>query len=190
MIKSAIAAGALCLSLAAAGAQAAVLWSFEETGDDVVGTLSGSLDLTGAEFLGSESVAGSSIGPGIGWVVSMPGIYTSFATYTVSGPPDFGSGVTTADGVSVGDPFLIYDHFALVGVADGYTSGSALNGTLTFAGSTFASLGIDPGSYIWSLPNDTVTLRFGPAPSAIPLPASLSLLLGALGLTFAATRRA
>jgi hypothetical protein len=38
------------------------------------------------------------------------------------------------------------------------------------------------------LPNDAVTVRFGPA-AVVPLPATLPLLLGGLGLAVAATRK-
>ncbi len=65
-------------------------------------------------------------------------------------------------------------------IATGYMSGDALSGSHTFAGQTFASLGITPGSYDYVLPSDTITLNFAATP--VPLPASLLLLLGALGL--------
>jgi hypothetical protein len=62
-----------------------------------------------------------------------------------------------------------------------------LSGALTVPGTTFAGLGIAAGDYVWSLPNDTVTARFSPAP--IPLPPALPLLLGGIGLMAAVARR-
>jgi hypothetical protein len=78
-----------------------------------------------------------------------------------------------------------------VGVPNGYASGSALSGSLIFQEASFASLGIDPGSYVYELEGspDRVTLRFGNSVAPIPVPAALPLLLGALGLGFAALRR-
>jgi hypothetical protein len=46
---------------------------------------------------------------------------------------------------------------------------------------TLASLGITPGTYTYTVPSDTITLRFTPM-SAVPLPGGLALLAGALGL--------
>jgi hypothetical protein len=34
-------------------------------------------------------------------------------------------------------------------VPAGYTSGSALSETDTYAGKTFASMGLTPGTYVW-----------------------------------------
>jgi PEP-CTERM motif len=66
--------------------------------------------------------------------------------------------------------------------------------TATFNDATFASLGVSPGAFVWSLgssaSDDTFTLDII-APAAVPEPSSFLLLAGALAglITLAATRR-
>jgi hypothetical protein len=69
-------------------------------------------------------------------------------------------------------------------VPSGYVSGSALSDSSTYDTATFASLGLTPGSYVWSwgigADADTFTIDVG---SPIPEPASLALLAtGLIGL--------
>jgi hypothetical protein len=175
---------ALSLSLMVTDAPAAVEFVFEEAGGNVVGTLSGSLDLTGATPVGDFSSDKGAVLPRFG-ILSLPG---DGLTYAASGPGDFGQGfpIEIASSAS-GSSFLAQGN--LVGVPIGYSSGQSLSGTMTFLGASFVSLGIDPGTYAYTLQgsNDTVTLRFGT--TVVPLPAALPLMLGALGLAFAAVHR-
>jgi hypothetical protein len=186
MKKSLVAAGALSLSLLAGSAPAAVLISFGETGGGVVGTLSGSLDLTGAIFRQVHIPMVPFVVPELGRVSTGDSPLKPMNSYEAFGP-SFGPGAETLATSTTGSAFLT-DSLG-VSVVEGY-AGEALTGTLAFAGATFASLGIVPGEYVYTLPNDTVTLRFGPATTVIPLPASLPLLLGGLGLAVAVRRRA
>ena len=182
MRKIFAALAALCFSVG--NADAAVTWDFRETAAGVVGTLSGSLDLTGA-LSTNLAVVSNGVVPKRAFI-STGG---TVATYqTTSGPTAFGTG----DGrflrrTFTGSLFFLLGDSARVGVAPDYVSGTALTGTITFSGSTFASLRVDTGSYQWTLPNDTITVNFGTTP--IPLPASLPLLLGALGLAGVVARR-
>ena len=47
----------------------------------------------------------------------------------------------------------------------GYVSGAALSNSMTFNNATFASLGVTPGTYVWTwgtgLPNQNFTLIIG-----------------------------
>ena len=63
-------------------------------------------------------------------------------------------------------------------------SGGPLSGTMTFWGETFSSLGMDPGTYTWTLPNDSVTLTIIPEPTTFTL-----LGLGSLALVMGRRRR-
>ena len=176
-------------AIGAGSADAAALFAFEESGGDVVGTLSGSLDLTDAAFAGDVFV-GSGITPGFG-VVAVQG---SVDRYEITaGPTRFG-GSGNPNGISGGGAFYLYSGVQaatrVIGVPGGYSSGEDLDSTLAFEGATFASLNVTPGTYVFSLPNDTLTLRFGPAATTpVPLPAGLPLLVGGLGLLAMLRRR-
>jgi hypothetical protein len=173
-------ASALCVP-----AQASIIYVFTETDGNVVGTLSGSVDTTGLTVFSGTKVSAPLFNPGTGQLFSGPGgpvavIFGAFAAQS------WGSvGFHVADSTT-GDPFAIA-HTNLF-LPFGYVSGAALSGTLTFLSATFASLGITPGSYVYTLPNeDTVTVRFeAPAPE----PATLALLsLGLAGLAVARRRK-
>ena len=65
-------------------------------------------------------------------------------------------------------------------VPDNYVSGSPLaNAINTYAGATYASLGVTPGTYVYSWGSgdhhDSLTLQINPAPP-VPEPASMTLL--------------
>jgi hypothetical protein len=77
----------------------------------------------------------------------------------------------------------------LLGVPQGYVSGNPLSDTATWDSTTFASLGVTPGTYVWSWgtgANQNFTLQIGPA--AAPEPGTLTL-LGAALASFAFLRR-
>jgi len=154
-------------ALSAGSAEASVLWTFTETGGDVVGTYSGSLDITGLAFW-SSGFTETSVNP---FVASMLSGATSTDVYSgLVGPTSFGSTNLKTPGTGSGSAFGIYGSNAgLLVLEGGYTSGDAISGTLTFSGATFASLGVDQGTYVYSLPNDTVTLQIGNPVGAVPL---------------------
>ena len=73
----------------------------------------------------------------------------------------------------------------------GYNSGDLLNGSSTFTGATFASLGVTPGTYIWSWgveeegTADSFILNIGgtsTVPESGSTAVSMLLALGALAL--------
>jgi hypothetical protein len=76
-------------------------------------------------------------------------------------------------------------------VPQGYVSGTALSGSATWNNATFASLGVTPGTYVWSwgngLPNQNFTLIIGGA--GVPDGGSTVSLLGFGLLGLAALRR-
>ena len=115
-----------------------------------------------------------------------------------TGPTNFGSGlVTFADtgrGDSVGiriNPFDGNVPNGLLFVPQGYVSGAALSDSMTFNNATFASLGVTPGTYVWTwgtgLPNQNFTLQIGGA--GVPDGRSTVSLLGCALLGLAALRR-
>jgi VPDSG-CTERM motif len=76
-------------------------------------------------------------------------------------------------------------------VPQGYVSGVAISNTMTFNNETLASLGLTPGTYIWSwgtgLPNQNFTLIIGGA--GVPDGGTTISLLGFGLLGLAALRR-
>ena len=139
--------------------------TLEQVGANVVANGSGAINLTGLTFFSgdchsadpnavSEQYYGArALGRGH--------VYTGF-----TGPTSFGSGVfffaNTGSGDLVG---IIEQVLATSSVPQGYVSGTALSDSMTFNNATFASLGVTPGTYIWSwgtgLPNQNFTLIIG-----------------------------
>jgi hypothetical protein len=79
----------------------------------------------------------------------------------------------------------------LLFVPQGYASGAALSDSMTFNNATFASLGVTPGTYVWTwgtgLPNQNFTLIIGAA--GVPDGGSTVSLLGCALLGLVALRR-
>jgi hypothetical protein len=64
-------------------------------------------------------------------------------------------------------------------VSAGYTFGNTLTDSATFASSSFASLGLTPGTYTYTytLPSDSLVVQIGPTtPVTTPEPTSFALL--------------
>lgn len=185
---SALGAGVVALSVATS-AQAVSVFSFQEVGNDVVGTLTGSLILPSDGVRGFISHIGSA--------QSSSAAIFAFQTkdilqtlYHVTGPSSFGSGGAAFATSAVDPDEAIFLSSNSLFLSRDYVSGTAMDGMITFANQSFASLGVTRGDYVWTLSNnDTFTLRYGavPVPSvedttAIPLPAGLPLLAGGLGM--------
>jgi hypothetical protein len=178
-------------------AQAGYVVTLEEMGSDVVATGGGPIDLTGllqASGIGSDLAA---VFPAFNFMVSGPAINTPTDVYSglISGPASFGPGIQFlfAD-IGSGD---LVGHLPFGGGIDiilvphDYASGDSLSNTSTWLGKTFGTLGVTPGTYVWTWgteDNQNFTLIIGAA--AIPEPASAALLGAALaGLLLAGTIR-
>jgi hypothetical protein len=167
-------------------ARAALILTMVESGGDVLVTGNGTVDLTGLTLQGS--------GGAIAVMVPTAGELTiggagSIDVYTgLSSPGSFGPGGFVLPSVSAGDIMGILNGPTLL-VPGSYTSGTALAGSSTFAGHSFGSLGVNPGTYVWTwgagASADSLTLQVGPA--VVPEPATT--ILGALGLAAMAVRR-
>lgn len=165
--------------------------TFEQVGSDVVANGSGTIDLDGLTYVGTSfSVAG--VVPSFGTVVDGSAGGASLDFYTgFTGPSNFGSGGTTPASSGSGDQVGIYGKGQYVAVPAGYVSGTTLSDTMTFDNATFASLGLTPGTYVFSwnpVADPTFTVQVGVA--ATPLPAALPLFTTALaGLGLLGWRR-
>lgn len=213
MFKRLFLAGGMAAVLAWGSPSAAgVVIAFEETAASVVGTLSGSLDVSGLQPDDSFKFF-NSVTPQNG-LLAMGGFANPADAYLLSALVPFGPGVGpvgTFASSSSGSPFAIARNASqqpIVVLRDGY-AGEELSGTITFSlpsRNTFAELGMTPGTYVLELlapaggsgatapanagqNGDTITLVIGAQPPAIPLPAGLPLLLGALGLVAVLRRR-
>ena len=183
----------LVLSLGGA-ARAEYVVDVTEVGGDVVAAGSGTIkttDLTflyvGGAFVGDLSAASSTVvvGPGLGSGADVD-VYNGFV-----GPTSFGPGVgdSVATG-GLGDLVGILNGNGIV-VPKDYASGASLTSASTWGGQTFGSLGLTPGTYVWTwgagADADSFTMNIGGA--AVPEPASLALLgLGCIGLAGLARR--
>jgi hypothetical protein len=185
LLTSLLAAAALCSQ-----ASASALLVAEETGGDVVITLSGSIDLTGLSHIGPVGGGMDGLIDSSSSTVNLYAAYGSRYFYSVSSVTgSFGDSVdATADTFSPSrSVFGVYSSY--LGLDTEYVSGSALSGSMTFEGETFASLGLySDFDVVYTLGNgETVTF----SGTAVPEPATCAGMAGiaALGLAVAARRR-
>jgi hypothetical protein len=68
----------------------------------------------------------------------------------ITGPGSFGSGVLTFASSGSGDFVGILGDAGQLIVPPGYVSDSPPSDTATYAGQTFATLGVMPGTYKWT----------------------------------------
>ncbi|WP_299783253.1 VPLPA-CTERM sorting domain-containing protein [uncultured Roseobacter sp.] len=166
------------LLTASASAKAATVLSFKEVGSDVVATLSGSLDLTGATF--SNTLAGTNanfIHSGAGLLASGNGLFETQSEYDFTNPGVFGSGLTVFSSFDTTNfSFVLTQNYIRIGA---FADDATLSGQIGYNGQSFASLGLSVGQSIFSLSNgDTFTIDVQPSVAPVPLPASSLLLLG------------
>ena len=186
---------ALATSLAAAApARAAYTVTLAQEGSNVVATGSGTINTAGLSFIFGVN-SGSSLWPLYGQILIGPVTSEDTGLYSgVSGPTSFGTGgISISANSGNGDLVGILGIEGLLSVPAGYVSGSALMDTSTYDNQTFASLGVTPGSYVWTWGSgataDSFTLDIA-AVSTVPEPASLTLFgTGLLGLGLVRRRR-
>jgi len=106
-----------------------------------------------------------------------------------TGPSSFGGGDVALANFSSGDVFA-FDLDAMF-LPSGYVSGNPLSDMAIYFTATVASLGLTPGTYVWTwgtgLENQNVTLQIGPA--GVPDGGTTVSLLGCALLGLAALRR-
>ena len=178
-------------------AQAGYNVTLQEIGPDVVATGSGVIDLTGLSKLSSLTVSAgllpsSPVFPFTVHFAIYTGATTTIDSYSGSislGAGRFGSGsVFTPASSGSGDMVGIFKGGIAGGccgpfvyVPAGYVSGTALSDSATYNNATFATLGVTPGTYVWTWgpgANQNFTLLIiptpTPAPTATPSPGQSS----------------
>ena len=161
----------------------------QQMGANVVANGSGPINLTGLAFVGPFGPA-----PGIrgnpAYIMTGAGAGEVDGYRGFTGPASFGSGGFFAANTSSGD-FVGINIPGGLFVPNGYVSGAALSDSMTVNNATFASLGVTPGTYIWSwgtgLPNQNFTLIIGGV--GVPDGGTTISLLGCALLGLAALRR-
>jgi MYXO-CTERM domain-containing protein len=170
---------AFCLAMAINVAQAGVVFTVTQDGSNVFIEGSGSYNLTGATNIGNGSQAGfinSSVGLAVG------GPFQTITSYALTiDPGPLGTGAFVNGSLDTGDVFgfdAIHDG-GFITVPEGYTGGP-LAGTTTIIGQSLASLGLHPGTFVYGIPNDTLTVM---VVASVPEPSSL--VSGLLGVALA-----
>jgi hypothetical protein len=141
--------------------QAAVTINVVESGGDVIGTSSGSINLAAlsgpvSTFQNTGEIAGTEVQAGLSKIVVGP---SSTADLWIGAVPPaiFSTGGSFADSFDGGSTYVGAIRTASsngIYVPLGYVSGTPVDGTSTWTGHTFASLGLIPGTYVFTWGSD------------------------------------
>lgn len=172
------------------GLHAAVIVSLQEQGGNVVATASGTLNMDAFKYESSN-----------------PGSVSSYMWLDINGAMTFGGPLNdyysadtittpTADmgtggyvGASSADSGTVIGWYgSQLTISADYVSGSLIDREMIFADSTFSSLGLNEGSYVWTFTTGGNTESYSVNVGAVPEPATAGLLAGA-GLLIALYRR-
>ena len=194
---------ATALGLCVSRAQAAYTLTIQPSMTGVTATGAGSINFDALETYGDE-LGSSLLEASGGAIIVGPTTDTDDTFYSgITGPADFGPGdeflADMGGGAIVGLGTFDETSGGVVAVPLGYVSGASLGtSTATWSGATITSLGLTPGSYVWTWGDgptaDTFTLDIVAGGvtgvPAAPEPATWAMmLLGLAGLSFLRTRR-
>ena len=191
----------LIFALLCTGLNAAITITFDEIGNDVISSYSGTLNTNHPDISDVSTLSrfAPKFNPSLGYYTNPPGGWRTFAgSYVVvnssssspflDGPrlgsgSGFGTGEESEPTQISGDAFGIFQNSLVL--PDDWTSGSEISGQMTWANTSLASLGVDSSQvHTWTLrgTGDTITM-------VVPEPSSYALLLGGLALGLVAIRR-
>jgi hypothetical protein len=176
-------------------AQAKFAAVYKEFDSSVVETGSGSLDLTDLGMSVSTFKLNPAVVPESGLVaMGTPGAEVNlFNNGLIMGPGRFGLGLETDTDLSTGD--AVSASLEGIAVLQGYPSGASLFNTSNYADASFSSLGMTPGTYVYTwgtgVHADSFTIDIVASPSLpVPEPSTWAMMLiGFAGLGYAALRR-
>ena len=183
LLRASSMAGALLITAAfTQRAEGSVIVNILQVGLNVVITGSGTINLSALSFFANTTATDVLI-PDAGQAQVGPASGSVALYFPAAGPSTIGPGGQTLPSSGSGNLFGISS--GVVTVPQGYTSGTSLSGSATFNSATLSSLGITPGTYVWTWGTgptaDSLTLNAG-----TPEPGSLSLI--AAGLLLAGLR--
>ncbi len=190
MVKLMLAATVAVLGISTAtAANAALIFSIDQVGGNVVSSGAGNLNTAGLTdpFNGSPypQISGSN---GI-VIVGDTAQVSRYSNAFIGATPSFSNGTQRIANGASGNTFGILAGLRFLYLPTNYISGSALNGTATYSNQTLASLGLIAGSYVYSLNNsDTVTVNVGPVAAAVPEPGTWAMMLLGFGMIGATAR--
>ena len=140
--------------------------TFTQQGSNVVANGSGALDTSGLTFRGvpsgadnwpgmvvpEDGLVSTGVMPDVGFP---PGAFDVYDFENADqgqpffGPANLGTGIGSKDGSVTGDYVSVWSQVGQLELPVGYTSGTFLSNSATFANASFASLGMTPGNYTW-----------------------------------------
>jgi hypothetical protein len=196
MIKSTTSLAVLAVmtlaGVAAQKAEAKYVAFFTQDGANVVEAGGGTLDTVDLTIVGRGALTRPFVSGDTGAYVSGSRADTGSSYIGLfDGPAKFGSGLLFRPTESAGDPVGFSASSGFVYVPDNYMSGASLSETSTYDDATFASLGITPGTYVYSWGSganaDMLTIIIG---GSVAEPSTWAMtLMGFAGLGYAAFRR-
>ena len=161
----------------------AIYITVKEIGGDVVFSGTGTANVTDLSASGTANLAGLSTRPSSGRIV-----YTVFnPTYNqyfgITGPSSFGTGTSiggpTSGTAPITDSVVLIPGSNAIYFATGGTN--SCSGTITYGGTTLATLGMTVGTYVWTWGSganqDSLTLQIGELPTPTPTPTPTETLL-------------
>ena len=170
-------------------ARASYIVTFSEVGLNVVANGSGSIDTTGLTPAGSFFDPTGFIIPANALEITQPENTGGQEWSGITGPTSFGSGGQTNASSGSGDVVGVAGAGgAVLGLPSGYVSGAPLSSTSTWDNATFASLGLTPGTYVWTWTGGTDDDSYEVVIGAVPEPSPLLLTALGLALTLLARR--
>jgi hypothetical protein len=177
---------ALLLGVSATGlpARAAFVVTMQQEGSDVIATGSGTINTGAMTFEGLGEGGNDYVVPeGDDMLIGQPGEFTGQYNTAIDGPTNFGDGSVTDSPTGAGDELIFTGTNGSIYLPLGYISGASLSDTATFSDSTFASLGITPGTYTWTWGSGDTADSFTLDAVAVPEPTTAGLLsMSLLGL--------
>ena len=181
-----IAAGVLAVIITATPARAAYIVNYVQSGNNVIGTGSGTISLLGLTQLprvpmGFVSIAGSNVVLGIE-------LGPGEAYSGLVGPKFFGTRLGVDSGKyldSLTGPRVGLSSWAgLLVVPNGFMGGALPESTAGWNNVTISSLGLTPGTYTWTWGGqtpDSFVVNVGSANTGVPEPSGMGLTLCGMG---------